>query len=93
VSRFLSEALEEEKLENNSSFDHVHLMPYWTIRELHIVEAQMQAQAVYQLRPDYQLITLGFICPFEYRKTLPFGWLPEIPGGHNFRAPISLWNP
>jgi hypothetical protein len=48
--------------------------------ELHIVEAQIQARAVYQLRSYYQLIPLDFICPLEYRTTPPFGWPPEIPG-------------
>jgi hypothetical protein len=40
---------------------------------------QIQAHTVHQFRSYYRVITLDSICPFEYRKTPPFGSLPKFP--------------
>jgi hypothetical protein len=78
VSRFVSDPLQEERLENSSLSEVIHLIPEPTVRQGLPVSASLRPINVYPFGWIHQWIILGFLYPLEYDAASLTNMLLEI---------------
>jgi hypothetical protein len=96
MSQVISEGFHEAKLEDNSLFDMVDLMPKPIFRYWQIAKAQMRATEVDQFRSYSQRVSREYLYPLEDRSTHLLRSPSELVVDHHFRYISRLlsieWN-